>query len=170
MKKDVSEKESTQEAEAVGAAAVPSSSQDRTVDQGPAHSKQAVLPAVNVDAPGTSAAHQEAHQTGVSGDEDVIMDDVEEPHNEVIASAPEEPPTKQLPPPPPLAPVSVVAPPLPHAESDLSATEPPKWLLPPVTPALKGRKCLVLDLDETLVHSSFKVSGASLSTSQNPYC
>lgn len=32
-----------------------------------------------------------------------------------------------------------------------------KWLLPPIAPEHKGRKCLVLDLDETLVHSSFKV-------------
>lgn len=31
-------------------------------------------------------------------------------------------------------------------------------LLPPVRPAHKGRKCLILDLDETLVHSSFKVN------------
>lgn len=31
-------------------------------------------------------------------------------------------------------------------------------LLPPLSPSHKGRKCLVLDLDETLVHSSFKVS------------
>lgn len=30
-------------------------------------------------------------------------------------------------------------------------------LLPPVAPAHKGRKCLVLDLDETLLHSSFKL-------------
>lgn len=29
-------------------------------------------------------------------------------------------------------------------------------LLPPIAPNLAGRKCLVLDLDETLVHSSFK--------------
>eukprot|EP01128_Nolandella_sp_AFSM9_P003815 TRINITY_DN1685_c0_g1_i2.p1 TRINITY_DN1685_c0_g1~~TRINITY_DN1685_c0_g1_i2.p1 ORF type:complete len:301 (-),score=50.16 TRINITY_DN1685_c0_g1_i2:362-1198(-) len=29
-------------------------------------------------------------------------------------------------------------------------------LLPPLTPRMAGRKCLVLDLDETLVHSSFK--------------
>jgi len=35
---------------------------------------------------------------------------------------------------------------------------PPKWLLPPLRSELEGRKCLVLDLDETLVHSSFKVS------------
>lgn len=31
------------------------------------------------------------------------------------------------------------------------------WLLPPLDTKLKGKKCLVLDLDETLVHSSFKV-------------
>jgi carboxy-terminal domain RNA polymerase II polypeptide A small phosphatase len=31
------------------------------------------------------------------------------------------------------------------------------WLLPPAQPPLKGRKCLILDLDETLVHSSFKI-------------
>lgn len=31
------------------------------------------------------------------------------------------------------------------------------WLLPPLAPPLLGKKCLVLDLDETLVHSSFKV-------------
>jgi len=30
------------------------------------------------------------------------------------------------------------------------------WLLDPVSPEHKGRKCLVLDLDETLVHSSFE--------------
>jgi RNA polymerase II subunit A small phosphatase-like protein len=30
-------------------------------------------------------------------------------------------------------------------------------LLPPMATAHKGRKCLVLDLDETLLHSSFKV-------------
>lgn len=33
----------------------------------------------------------------------------------------------------------------------------PKPLLPPIAPHHVGRKCLVLDLDETLVHSSFKV-------------
>lgn len=33
----------------------------------------------------------------------------------------------------------------------------PRPLLPPVAPQHAGRKCLVLDLDETLVHSSFKV-------------
>lgn len=32
-----------------------------------------------------------------------------------------------------------------------------QWLLPPIAPRFKGKKCLVLDLDETLVHSSFKI-------------
>jgi RNA polymerase II subunit A small phosphatase-like protein len=34
----------------------------------------------------------------------------------------------------------------------------PAPLLKELTPSYKGKKCLVLDLDETLVHSSFKVS------------
>lgn len=51
-----------------------------------------------------------------------------------------------IPPPPPLGPESQVAP---H--------ERPLKLLPPALPHLQDRKCLVLDLDETLVHSSFKV-------------
>lgn len=40
-----------------------------------------------------------------------------------------------------------------------AATENEKqqYLLPPLQPRFKGKKCLVLDLDETLVHSSFKV-------------
>lgn len=33
---------------------------------------------------------------------------------------------------------------------------PHEWLLSPPDQRLKGRKCLVLDLDETLVHSSFR--------------
>ena len=32
-----------------------------------------------------------------------------------------------------------------------------QWLLPILKPEFQGKKCLVLDLDETLVHSSFKV-------------
>ncbi len=33
-----------------------------------------------------------------------------------------------------------------------------QFLLPPLQPRFRGKKCLVLDLDETLVHSSFKVN------------
>ena len=35
---------------------------------------------------------------------------------------------------------------------------PVAWLLPPLSNEDKEKKCLVLDLDETLVHSSFKVN------------
>lgn len=45
-----------------------------------------------------------------------------------------------------------------HDTSMVSTPEPAqKWLLPPIRQEFRGRKCLVLDLDETLVHSSFKV-------------
>lgn len=39
-----------------------------------------------------------------------------------------------------------------------TSNEKQQSLLPPLQPRFKGKKCLVLDLDETLVHSSFKVS------------
>ncbi|KAF2497565.1 NIF-domain-containing protein [Lophium mytilinum] len=68
-----------------------------------------------------------------------------------------------LPPPPPLAERqdqtrhSIGA--APQSQESLAATpaEPQKWLLPPIRSEFKGKKCLVLDLDETLVHSSFKI-------------
>ncbi|KAJ5572236.1 hypothetical protein N7535_005896 [Penicillium sp. DV-2018c] len=56
-----------------------------------------------------------------------------------------------VPPPPPLPP----APPGPPGRGFSEDAAHP--LLPPALPHLSGRKCLVLDLDETLVHSSFKV-------------
>ncbi len=57
---------------------------------------------------------------------------------------------------PPLPPT---APPLLNHDSSLQDPEEvvQKWLLPPIAPRFQGKKCLVLDLDETLVHSSFKV-------------
>lgn len=56
----------------------------------------------------------------------------------------------ELPPPPPLPP----GPPT-------LVQERSHFLLPPALPHLRDRKCLVLDLDETLVHSSFKVGSVS---------
>ncbi|KAH8700565.1 HAD-like domain-containing protein [Talaromyces proteolyticus] len=57
-----------------------------------------------------------------------------------------------------------IAPPPPQPPPDVHLPGPPAttgkqnvWLLPPPQPHLHGRKCLILDLDETLVHSSFKV-------------
>ncbi|KAJ5106332.1 hypothetical protein N7456_003007 [Penicillium angulare] len=69
-------------------------------------------------------------------------------HAEEVAQQPPQT-TVILPPPPP----PPVAPEIPSAPE----TNEQQWLLPPALPHLSGRKCLVLDLDETLVHSSFKV-------------
>lgn len=64
----------------------------------------------------------------------------------------------QLPPPPPGPAPTTSVPAVPAAEdTGAPAPEAQKWLLPPIAPEFKGKKCLVLDLDETLVHSSFKV-------------
>lgn len=61
---------------------------------------------------------------------------------------------KQVLPPPPPVPQQ----PGPSDESAPDSTEQKQqWLLPPIAPRFQGKKCLVLDLDETLVHSSFKV-------------
>lgn len=81
-----------------------------------------------------------------------------------------------LPPPPPLAErqaqtSSAVA--VAHGQDPSIAFSPEpsrKWLLPSINPNLKGRKCLVLDLDETLVHSSFKVCGSQTHRSQKLTC
>ncbi|KKA26226.1 hypothetical protein TD95_000032 [Thielaviopsis punctulata] len=56
-----------------------------------------------------------------------------------------------VPPPPPGPPA-----PFKNLESD-PQEDGTQSLLPPIAPEHKGRKCLVLDLDETLVHSSFKL-------------
>ncbi|KAL2355845.1 hypothetical protein BJ546DRAFT_1025396 [Cryomyces antarcticus] len=73
-------------------------------------------------------------------------------------------PTKiDLPPPPPLAERQAQVVPSGTAtqsqDTSLAVTpaETQKWLLPPIRPEFSGKKCLVLDLDETLVHSSFKI-------------
>lgn len=63
-----------------------------------------------------------------------------------------------LPPPPPLqkridATQAPDVPPVPDPEPESRQ----QWLLPPIQQRFKGRKCLILDLDETLVHSSFKI-------------
>lgn len=59
-----------------------------------------------------------------------------------------------LPPPPPRNGQDTTT----SGSSAVTPSDKQRWLLPPLQPHFKGRKCLVLDLDETLVHSSFKVS------------
>ncbi|PYH96369.1 NIF-domain-containing protein [Aspergillus ellipticus CBS 707.79] len=52
-------------------------------------------------------------------------------------------------PPPPVVPLG--------KQAETAQLDGSQFLLPPALPHLRERKCLVLDLDETLVHSSFKV-------------
>lgn len=67
------------------------------------------------------------------------------------------PPQTALPPPPPISTPSRPAASDRQASNGATTDEQQKWLLPPIADRFKGKKCLVLDLDETLVHSSFKV-------------
>lgn len=88
--------------------------------------------------------------------------------HEANRDAPSEQTTQQVPPPPPGP--SGNAPAAPTPDAAVIAPEPPqKSLLPPILPEHAGRKCLVLDLDETLVHSSFKVCSHFFPASCTPY-
>lgn len=73
----------------------------------------------------------------------------------VMVDAPVEDKEVKYPPPPPLPGTDNKAVIVPVTND--SSDEKQQWLLPPIAPRFKGKKCLVLDLDETLVHSSFKV-------------
>jgi RNA polymerase II subunit A small phosphatase-like protein len=96
-------------------------------------------------------------------DDDIEMKDVPLSTNDVhqegedlSAAAAHSDHTKvDLPPPPPLEQRQDEVQKQTSEMSDVS--EPQKYLLGPIAPRFKGKKCLVLDLDETLVHSSFKV-------------
>lgn len=129
-------------------------------------SKQSTLigtaPTVTVEPPrsqevqaGGSASEGPAAKDG-DGDTEMV--------DAAALQAPEPPQpvdTEDLPPPPAPMPDAPAAP---QNEAGLVAAseqQPQDALLPPIQPHFKGRKCLVLDLDETLVHSSFKVNAFS---------
>lgn len=128
-------------------------------------------PAVNVQAPTPTGAQEEITPTPdwtpaqSKRNSDVEMadapaeaQDTAEREATATSAAPiVEVQNAELPPPPPLAQtrsqlITRDAPPVPGASQEKQV-----WLLPPLQPQFKGRKCLVLDLDETLVHSSFKI-------------
>jgi RNA polymerase II subunit A small phosphatase-like protein len=103
---------------------------------------------------------QVSSQDQKDGEGDVRMQDSESlPTEKEEAPVPppqrEETTNKLILPPPPSAPQAG-----PSEETVVPETADQKqqWLLPPIAPRFQGKKCLVLDLDETLVHSSFKVS------------
>lgn len=91
-----------------------------------------------------------------------IVAPVDEPSEHTEHTAAESVPTN-LPPPPPLAgrdlQTNSSVNPNRGTSSVVAPSEKQQWLLPPIQPRFQGKKCLVLDLDETLVHSSFKVRG-----------
>lgn len=121
-------------------------------------SKQSIPPSVTVEPPKPTPTEEEPQVVDKSpnaGDVDMHDAPTEELEEAPVAPAAEAPTQRTIPPPPPPGP-AVVAPSQ-FTDAGPSAPEPQKWLLPPIAPEHKGRKCLVLDLDETLVHSSFKV-------------
>lgn len=147
-----------------------STAQDQsTVGDRDSESKQTTLvgvpgPSITVNPPVTEN-HKGGNNTAEAApaqdaDGDVEMRDAPEAAQRAKQSAvaADEPYQKPMPPPPPGPPVSVATPNVQEGQSAVAPSEPEqKWLLPPIEPHMKGKKCLVLDLDETLVHSSFKV-------------
>lgn len=124
---------------------------------------QADQPSPSVSVPvhtGTESKREATAEDQTDGEGDVRMDDSgpqPDENNEPIVPVPrkDEPVNKAVLPPPPAGP-------LPGPSEESVAPEPAgqkqQWLLPPIAPRFQGKKCLVLDLDETLVHSSFKVN------------
>jgi RNA polymerase II subunit A small phosphatase-like protein len=134
--------------------------QDTTTEQDRRESRQSTAPAVKVEPPEVQTAKDEPQEGGSSTkNEDVIMQDAstDDAGTEPAVQVPEESQAASIPPPPTNGPGPVTAVPAAPSDTTPSLPEPQKALLPPVRPEHKGRKCLVLDLDETLVHSSFKV-------------
>ncbi|KAG5942995.1 hypothetical protein E4U53_007123 [Claviceps sorghi] len=132
----------------------------------PEFEPQATAPVVNTDSSPHFGANQVETPEHAEMRDDVDVDmpdagDIVAHDNDSPLSRPTEEVQSQTIPPPPPAPPAVPEPvavaSLPLTESIPPAPEPQLWLLPPVAPEHKSRKCLVLDLDETLVHSSFKI-------------
>ena len=135
----------------------PSASQD-TASVLPPNPPQAIPAEESVVAQGEAINDRTSQQE--QRDSDIAMTEAPPIAPEVEESTRSAEPQKEesttqitLPPPPPR---DSQARPTPQRERS-PGTERQQWLLPPIQPRFKGKKCLVLDLDETLVHSSFKV-------------
>lgn len=130
-----------------------------------------VPPAVTVDPPATDAVVSRPagrDPPAKDDDGDTEMSDAVVEATEPAVQPVEVDDLQNLPPAPPMP-----AAPVPPTEAESGLVIDPdqpqqEWLLPPILPQHKGRKCLVLDLDETLVHSSFKVCTPSSSISVSP--
>ncbi|TVY64321.1 putative phosphatase PSR2 [Lachnellula suecica] len=118
-------------------------------------------PSIAVQSPSRTesapTAGQDSSQDDKDGEGDVPMVDSEPVPIAKDEAAPVPVPRSDeaakpvLPPPPP------VPQPGPSEEPGNAVEQKQQWLLPPIAPRFQGKKCLVLDLDETLVHSSFKI-------------
>ncbi|KAK7914294.1 Phosphatase PSR1 [Apiospora marii] len=148
-----------------------SAAQDQsTVGEHESDSKQTTLvgatgPSITVNPPVSEKPEKIEPSADASAakdtDGDVAMPDADAPARaKQPAAAPEEQEQNTVASPPP-APVEAPTPPAAvpdeKAVAVTESTPEQKFLLPPIEPHMKGRKCLVLDLDETLVHSSFKI-------------
>jgi len=148
------------------------STQDQsTVGDRDAESKQTTLvgpsssnPVISVEPPHGASSDAETLEEAASekdAEGDVHMPDAEGTRQTPAVGGTAEDSYTNLPPPPP-GPIPAVPNPPTTTSVDSPPVFPPeqqqKFLLPPQAPEFRGKKCLVLDLDETLVHSSFKVS------------
>lgn len=119
-------------------------------------------PSVVVQAPTrteskTKPSTQASSQDQKDGEGDIQMEDSAtlppaEKEETVPVPRKDETVTKTVLPPPPPGPG-----PSEETAAPEGAEQKQQWLLPPIAQRFKGKKCLVLDLDETLVHSSFKI-------------
>ncbi|KFA55012.1 hypothetical protein S40293_02347 [Stachybotrys chartarum IBT 40293] len=163
--KQISEKDANQAtppAEPTGTKPASSSSgqdQDQQVEQASRESKQPITPAVNVESPHASSSvpdePEASRKAAESEDVDMVDAPIVDPQQTSAGPSADDTEVRTVPPPPP--PVSTIVTTAPTAVIDGPSRPEQKWLLPAVRPEHKGRKCLVLDLDETLVHSSFKI-------------
>jgi RNA polymerase II subunit A small phosphatase-like protein len=137
-----------------GAVQPPGSTGDSPVQPDKSPTRDSVLPS------SASAEADDSESTSFTEDEDLDgLDDLEDDEEKLIMDG-----GAGI----PIGPVSSSLPIMPGREqrtvtehSSLCLQDGvPKPLLPPLSPQLAGRKCLILDLDETLVHSSFKVCRA----------
>ncbi|KAG5935267.1 hypothetical protein E4U59_005701 [Claviceps monticola] len=125
------------------------------------YKQQEMAPAVTIDSPPGHEVETTEHAE-TRENLDVEMPDAEP---SVTYEAPLSQSTEELqshsvslPPPPPSVGSGLAKDsPLPLTETLPPAPDSQLWLLPSIAPEHKNRKCLVLDLDETLVHSSFKI-------------
>jgi carboxy-terminal domain RNA polymerase II polypeptide A small phosphatase len=153
--------------EGKGKRASAASTQDQSTLGQDNESKQTTLvnaaPPIRVEPPSGAGKSEETpvEEPQKDAEGDIHMQDPEpEPAQAKQPESPtaDDPQTRALPGPPAGPPPTGPQPMAPVPEAGPSAWPEQKFLLGPIAPEHKGRKCLVLDLDETLVHSSFKVS------------